>query len=184
MGAEMPGGRARGADEFSVRVAALVERGCGVVLLDGRSGSGKTTLADELAAQHPSLQVVHLDAIYPGWDGLDAGSRHVVDYILDPIRPRWLGWDWEQDSPSRWFELDPARPVLVEGVGSLSRASRPRAELAGWVEAPDELRRRRALERDGQTYAPHWDRWAAQELRFIDRERPQELADVVITEES
>ena len=31
------------------------------------------------------------------------------------------------------------------------------------VKAPDELRYRRAIDRDGETYRPHWERWAAQE---------------------
>jgi len=40
----------------------------------------------------------------------------------------------------------------------------------------------RALERDGQQYESHWDDWAAQEERFIAREHPQALADLVIDE--
>ena len=31
------------------------------------------------------------------------------------------------------------------------------------VKAPDELRYRRAIDRDGEMYRPHWERWAAQE---------------------
>ncbi len=30
---------------------------------------------------------------------------------------------------------------------------------------------------DGDIYAPYWDRWAAEELQFIDRDRPQSVAD-------
>jgi uridine kinase len=37
--------------------------------LDGRSGSGKTWLADRLA-RPLDAPVIHLDDLYPGWDGL------------------------------------------------------------------------------------------------------------------
>ena len=40
------------------------------------------------------------------------------------------------------------------------------------------VRRARALARDGAVYAPHWDRWAAQEDALLARERTSERADV------
>ncbi len=150
-----------------------------VVLVDGRSGSGKTELARAIVAVWPEAQLVRLDDFYPGWDGLDAGSRHVVEHVLSE-HPRWQRWDWERDAGAEWHELDHSRPLIVEGVGALSGASRPRAALAIWVELDDVSRKRRALERDGEGYAPHWDRWAAQEERFLARERPLELADLVL----
>ena len=40
-------------------------------------------------------------------------------------------------------------------------------DLLVWLEAPEGLRRERALSRDGQTFAPHWERWAAQEAEVL-----------------
>ena len=127
------------------------------ILIDGRSGSGKTELARSIAAHWPEAQLVRLDDLYPGWDGLDAGSAAVPGILTDF---RWRAWDWAADR--------------------LSAASRPLADLALWVQLDDATRKQRALARDGDTYAPHWDRWAAQELRYIAREDPQALADVTI----
>lgn len=163
-------------------VDALVGRHRPVVLIDGRSGSGKTTLARALAAAIDDAQLVRLDDFYPGWDGLDAGSRMVVDDVLDPESPGWRGWAWEHDRPASWHPLDPLRPLVIEGCGALSRASRARATLAVWVELDARTRKARALARDGDGYAPYWDRWSAQEDAFIDREHPQALADLIIDE--
>ena len=69
---------------------------------------------------------------------------------------------------------------MIEGCGALSRANRALASFGIWVELDDESRKRRALARSGDDYAPHWDRWAAQEGAFIAREQPRGLADVVI----
>lgn len=171
-------------------VAAIIELlvgsenagGAPVVLIDGRSGSGKSTIAQSVAAHIPGAQLVRLDDFYPGWDGLDAGSRQVVESVLAPESPGWTRWDWQQDAPAEWHPLDRTRPLIVEGCGALSQEARARATVGVWIECPEPIRKRRALDRDGDTYAPHWDRWAAQEARFIAREHPQTLADLVITE--
>jgi anthranilate synthase component 1/para-aminobenzoate synthetase len=48
------------------------------------------------------------------------------------------------------------------------------------MEAPASVRKKRALDRDGETFAPYWDAWAAQEDAMLARERTPERADVII----
>ena len=43
-----------------------------LLLIDGRTGSGKTTLATPLSASL-AAPIVHLEYLYPGWDGLRDG---------------------------------------------------------------------------------------------------------------
>ena len=146
-----------------------------IILVDGRSGSGKTELAALLEARL-GAQVVRLDDVYPGWDGLDAGSAAVPGILSSG---RWRRWDWASSRPAEWHTIDPARPLIVEGVGAISRASRPLADHALWVELDDETRRSRALARD-EYFAPHWDGWAAQEERLLAREDARALAETVV----
>lgn len=151
-----------------------------VLLIDGRSGSGKTVLAGRLAAA-TGFQLVPLAEIHPGWDGLDAGSTAVHETVLRASSPGYHRWDWLRSAPADWVALDAARPVIVEGCGALSRANRALATGAIWLSAPTVLRRERAIARDGEVYARNWDRWAAQEDAFIARERPEQLADLVLS---
>ena len=151
-----------------------------IVLVDGRSGSGKTELAQAMVAQKPELQLVRMDDLYPGWDGLEAGSQHVHDFVLAASVRRWQRWDWSDNTPAEWHVLDQTRPILIEGCGALSRANRALAAWAVWVELDAETRKTRAFVRDGGYYAPHWHNWAAQEDEFIARENPRDLADTVI----
>lgn len=155
------------------------------VLLDGGSGAGKTSLAMRLQEQWSqwsgeAVQLVSLDDCYPGWGGLAAGSRAVHQTILDPTRPGYRRWDWTADRAGEWVALDPGRPLLVEGCGALSRQSAPLADLRLWLELPTDERKRRALRRDGEGYAPWWDMWAAQEAEHWRVNQPWELADVVL----
>jgi cytidylate kinase len=159
------------------RILGLASGARAVILIDGRSGSGKTELATTLAAALDA-QLVRLDDVYPGWDGLEAASGRVRTDLL--LANRWRRWDWAMDAPAEWHDLDPARALVIEGSGSLSRANRGLATLGVWVELDEPTRKARALARDGARYAPHWDAWAAQEQRFFDRERPDLLADVVV----
>lgn len=149
-----------------------------VILLDGRSGAGKTELAAWLA---PAIgaQLVHLEDMYPGWDGLEAASRMVHDDIL--LRSRWRRWNWSENRTAEWHELDHRSPLVIEGCGALSSRNRSASTFALWLDLDAVTRKARALARDGETYRPHWDHWAAQEERFIARERPRSLADLVIS---
>jgi len=149
-----------------------------VVLIDGRSGAGKTKLARELA---PLLgaQLVSLDDLYPGWDGLAAGSAAVHETVLRDREPGWTRWDWASARAAEWHRVDPTRPIVIEGCGALSRANRALATFGIWVELPAAERRRRALQREPD-FAPHWREWAAQERAHAGREHPRTLADLIV----
>ncbi len=153
-------------------------RGRAVVLLDGASGSGKTTLAAALAAAWPTpIRVVALDEFYPGWGGLAAASAMVAATVLRPQDPGYRRWDWEAGRPAEWVALDPDESLLVEGCGALTPASRALASAGIWVVGNPAERKARALARDGEQFAPHWDEWAAQERAHWRANRPRSLAD-------
>ncbi|MEG8037277.1 hypothetical protein QP157_18770 [Sphingomonas sp. LR61] len=73
--------------------AAAASGGRLVVLVDGRSGTGKTTLGDQLA-QLLGAQVVHLDDVYPGWDGLRAAADAVARDVLGLPAGTAVGTGW------------------------------------------------------------------------------------------
>lgn len=152
-----------------------------ILLIDGGSGSGKTSLAHSLAGAWPAgVRVVSLDDCYPGWRGLAAGSGMVADDILHPTQPGYRRWDWATDSPGPWVSLTPGESLIIEGCGALTPRNRSLAGFGIWCELPEPERRRRAIARDGETLARHWDEWAAQEAEHWRRHRPWELADLVL----
>lgn len=184
------------------RVAGLPPR-CGrtvVVAVDGPSGAGKSTLADRLAGQLASLlagrpalaprpddapdgvALVRLDEVYPGWDGLDAAVPRVVDDLLRPLalgRPGTVRrWDWAAGREGVPRTVPVPAVLVLEGCGAGARACAPYLSLLVWLDGPEAVRAARALARDGGAYAPHWQRWAAQERRHFAREGTEARADV------
>ena len=211
-------------DPIAVRAAELGR--ASVVLLDGRSGSGKTSWAAELLARFRatgrSPQLLQVEDLYPGWDGLAAGSAAVARVLAEGEYRRY---DWIAGAFAETRPIDHRRPLVIEGCGAITAenlraaedwaerraaADRPgdldaaardadprggdarRVEGSGsgtpdeggrgrvralWLDCPDALRRERALARDGDTFAPHWERWAAQERAHFGRHEPWRLAD-------
>lgn len=155
-----------------------------LVVIDGRSGAGKTTLARELADARPAFAVLSLDQLYPGWDGLRRGADAAIGGVLFPLAQgrsgRWQGWNWEANEPAAWHEVAPGTPLIIEGAGILTPAAAALAPVRVWVEAEDAVRRERALRRDGATYEPHWERWAAQERDHLRQNEPRSLATHVV----
>lgn len=154
-----------------------------VLGIDGRSGAGKTSLALDLADEL-GAPVLHLERLYPGWNGLSRTPAMVRD-LLAAIAIGEVGrarqWDWEGDRPGRWMSIRPTPELIVEGVGSGARILRPFLSHLVWVDAPADVRRRRALARDGATFEPWWDTWATQEEQYLASDRPREAADVVVS---
>ena len=142
---------------------ARAQRAVPVVTIDGYSGSGKSTLAAALARLVSDWQVLHLDDWYPGWDGLVEGA-HIARRIAADLRggraSSYEAWDWENGTTGATTRV-PLVPTIIEGCGAIEAE----ANLSVWIADPGEDERRsRALARDGQTYAPHWQRWADQDL--------------------
>ncbi|WP_026819506.1 aminodeoxychorismate synthase component I [Arthrobacter castelli] len=145
-----------------------------IIAVDGRSGAGKTTLSLELASglrTHHSVSLFHLEDIYPGWDGLQAGVGAYRDWVLTPVYhgtdARWKPWNWEAGRHGATRLLHASEIVIVEGVGAAHRAARSMVDVVIWCSATDDERKERALRRDGDLFAPFWDRWAEQEAELL-----------------
>jgi uridine kinase len=182
-----PGGAPDPAHVERVRAAlAAAPARCGqvrIVAIDGPSGSGKTTLAMGVA-EALDAPLVHMDRLYPGWDGLAASVALLIEQVLDPLArgeaAAYRLWDWESGTWDGTRTVPWAPVLVIEGCGSSVGAAGACAAVRVWVEAPRELRRRRGLVRDGEAYRPHWERWAAQEAEVYAADGTRSRADLVI----
>ncbi|WP_152426092.1 chorismate-binding protein [Paeniglutamicibacter gangotriensis] len=158
-----------------------------VLGIDGRSGAGKSTLAAELATllrRHREVALFHLEDIYPGWDGLAAGTAAYVTEVLEPLAAgraaSWDTWDWAAGTTGDRTTMETAPVIIIEGVGAGCAAARGLLDALIWVQVPDPVRKERALERDGEVFSAHWDRWAAQEETYLKRDAVPQHADITV----
>lgn len=197
-----PPGEPAVADWRVVRVDALVEllasrvgavRGRPrIVAVDGRSASGKSTLASRLHRAVPRSAVVTTDDL--AWhEPLYAWGDLLADGVLRPLRegralayrpPQWgvRGREGAIEVPAG-LDL-----VVVEGTGASHREHAGLVDATVWVQADFAEAERRGVARDitsGVNGGPEeatafWHAWMAEELRFFERQRTWERADVVV----
>ena len=166
---------------------AAAEPRCGdtvVVAVDGPSGAGKTTLTRALRRHLERPPVLHLDALYPGWDGLPLTPAILHDRVLAPLargeRATYQRFDWGAGAFAEEHEVRAAPLLLLEGCGAGAWPGFAYVSVLIWVEAPTEVRYERGIARDGEGYRPYWERWAASERALFGADRTRERADLVL----
>jgi uridine kinase len=158
--------------------------GTRLIAVDGRSGSGKTWLAGQLATPL-GAPVIHMDDLYPGWDGLDRAAGVLAGWVIEPLSrgepARWRRFDWDSMSYGGWHTTDPAGVVLVEGCGSVRAALAAAYAARIWVDAPAAARQRRLRARpDFVSYQPHAQRWAELEDQLYRTEQTRRHCDIIV----
>ena len=139
-----------------------------------RAQRGRQVRARRSPGAELGALVLRVDEFVPGWRGLAAMPPMLARDLLAPIArastPAVRRWDWDDDSPGD--VLTPARSVpRARRCGSGSRVIRPFLSMLIWVDAPADVRRARAMARDGDVYGPWWDVWAAQEQALFAAEQ-------------
>lgn len=178
-------------------IALRAEPRCGatvVVAIDGPSGSGKTSLAQGVVealrrtdagdAPPRAVELMHLDHLYPGWDGLAAAPRLLAAQVLEPLAAgqpaAYRLWSWVRHEWRGRRAVPPCDVLVVEGCGSSAMPAGAYAAVRVFVEADRDQRRARGLARDGETYRPQWQRWADQEAQLFARDQTRARADLIV----
>ena len=153
-----------------------------LVCIDGPAGSGKTTLAARVA-ELTGAPVVHMDDLYPGWDGLFEVDPLVLA-LLRPLGQDLTGYyrryDWALGEYLETHHVDPVPLLVLEGVGSGNQGWQEVVTTLVWVEAPADVRLARGLERDGEGMREHWLAWTQDEERLFAEQHTRARADLVL----
>lgn len=155
-----------------------------IVAIDGPGGAGKSTLASQLSAVLNNAPIVHTDD-FASWDNpLDWWPR-LINQVLNPLainqETHYQRYDWTLEKLAEWHRLEPTDYLILEGVSASRKAFKPYLTYCIWVETPREERLRRGLERDGEAMRSQWEQWMRDEDAYIEREHPDETADVVVS---
>lgn len=174
----------------TVDVVAAHARGAGprcgnvtVIAIDGPAGSGKTTLAHEVS-RACGAQLLHMDDLYPGWDGLREAGTGVTKILGDLAAGNvavYRRYDWDAQEYQESRDLQPRGILVIEGVGSVRLEYLDLISTVVFVHEPDPRERlRRGLERDGADAEPHWRKWMREEATLHGETGLSERADIRI----
>jgi uridine kinase len=152
-----------------------------IVAIDGGGGAGKSSLAAWLAAELDA-PVLRTDD-FASWDNPVDWWPELIERALEPLaagepaRYQPTSWGGDEKAP---VVIRPGGTVLLEGVTALRRAFRPYCAFGIWVETARERRLQRGIDRDGEQARGLWEQWLEAEDRYIELERPDSHADIVL----
>lgn len=161
-----------------------------VVAVDGPTGAGKTTFAGRLAmalrATGSTVAQIHTDDLLDGWDDIVTFWPRLEQSVLGPLRRGEPGayrpYDWVTGRFEERVLPVPVPDVLViEGVTSARAAIRHHLALAVFLVAPQPLRLRRVLDRDGESIDAQMRTWMTAEAAHFAADGTEANADVVVT---
>ena len=183
--------------EFTLnRILSLQESGkLPIVLIDGRAASGKSQFAKDLAEAYfqvdrQAARTIHMDDLYPGWNGLAEGSVYLLTNILLPLAnsrsANWQVWNWRKnhrgaEEPGNGRrEFSGGTLLIVEGCGSISRLSYEHSDFQVWIDADDKERKERFSLRDQGKFDEFFGIWSAQEDEHYEKEKSKQLAQLIV----
>jgi uridine kinase len=158
-----------------------------LVAVDGPSGAGKSWFAARLA-EVADVPLVHTDDLLDGWDDQFTFWDRLEEQVLDPLRhgrnATYLRYLWHRQAfGGTPVTVEPAAAVVLEGVTAARRVIRTELSFSVLVTAPPELRRRRALARDGGddvAFRAYLERWRMNEDRHFAAEATAAHVDLLV----
>ena len=158
--------------------------GISIIAVDGPQGSGKTTLAARIAARIGAPLIQTDDFV--SWVDLVGWWPRFEAQVLEPLLSggdaHYQVRDWENDefgtSLKGWKTVGWSPLVVLEGLTCTRAAIADRLAYRIWVEAPDEVRLRRGLERDGESHRELWLASMTTERQFFAHDATRTRADL------
>ena len=128
-----------------------------IVTIDGVAGAGKTVLASAMNEQyenHFSVQVIHMDDLYQGWDDpfgptLSKKLTEIAQAHMTATLYETTIHDWLDCLPASALIIEPVDMLIIEGVGSGQRSIREFVSTRIWIDFDPIVGLKRVLARDG-----------------------------------
>ncbi len=152
-----------------------------MVAVDGPSAAGKSTYAARLAVALDA-PLLGTDEFPVPWDGPVLAWWPRVRPLLESLRRGepavYRPYDWRAGTYGPPRVLRPSPLLVLEGVGAAWRGGP--ADLRIWVDAPYEVRRRRAAGRDGAEGTAAWEEWSLREAAHFTLDGTRDRADLIV----
>jgi len=168
-----------------------------VVCVDGLGGSGKSSLAEEIKKAIPGAVIIHGDDFFKpvrekkGTAGHASNVNEDFDWsrfesqVLNKIRNgeqvSYQIYDWHRDELTDVVTIPEDAIIIIEGGYTSQQRFAEIYDYKIWVEASEDKRLRRILDRDGEHMRPYWENdWLPVERKYEQEQKPAQRADLVL----
>lgn len=160
-----------------------------IFAIDGPAGAGKTTLASTISlalSPHISTTVIHMDQLYPGWDGaLGAELTKTLTWLTACHKAKkpllFSSFNWmsnEFDSP----KSHPSTHLLIlEGVASAQIAIEESLATSIWLDLDPTIGYQRVIDRDGENISQEMKQWLLIQEQHFAADRTKERCEFLLS---
>ena len=160
-----------------------------IIAIDGPAGAGKTTLAQQLFlafSTSKSVQVIHMDDLYAGWDNaltndLSKVLRQLIDHHLAMQAATIRRYNWSDATFGESETLPVVDLLILEGVGSADQQLQEHLTALIWMDIEPEDGLKRVINRDGQQVADQMKKWLTTQAEYFLQHSMREKADFILT---
>lgn len=169
-----------------------------IIAINGGGGAGKTTFSGILSKYLGDCMIVHTDD-FASWDNPINWHKRAIDELFTPLAENkaanYQVHDWKFNKLGDWACVNCEDYIIVEGVGSSREEFRKFLSFSIFIEAEEDLRLERGLERDAknaekegmrkdhETAELQWKNWLRQESGHFKEDDPRLFADIIISGE-
>jgi len=150
------------------------------IAIDGPGGSGKSFFTEKLCGILKDFDIVHLDDFYlptykPDIIGSNFDWQRLMNQVLFPFMKnsacKYQINNWTTNKLDNWKEIIGKKYLLIEGVTSGRLELRKYLNFIIFIETPPEIRLKRGVQRDGESYRNKWlNEWMPAESKYFDSE--------------
>ncbi len=160
-----------------------------IIAIDGPAGAGKTTLAHEIflaLSTSASVQVIHMDDLYDGWDNALSGDltkvlSYLVEQHLGKTPAKLQRYNWSAAAFGDSEALPVADLLILEGVGSADKDIQGHLAALIWMEIDPQDGLKRVINRDGADVAEQMEKWLTTQEKHFLQHSTREKADFILT---
>lgn len=161
-----------------------------LIAIDGPAGAGKTTLAHELflalSTSSRSVNVIHMDDLYAGWDNALTGDlTQILQYLIlqhqRQLSAKIKKYNWDTKSFNESENIPVADLLILEGVGSGDRDLQEEFTALIWIDIEPEIGLKRVIDRDGAQVQDQMQKWLVTQQQYFSQHSTREKADFILS---
>jgi uridine kinase len=160
-----------------------------IIAIDGPAGAGKTTLASTIflaLSPHMSTTVIHMDELYPGWEGaIGEELTKTLTWLTSchkakkPLLYSSFNWATNEFQPPKTHSS--TQLLILEGVASAQLSIEESLATSIWLDLDPLIGFQRVIDRDGENISQEMKQWLVNQEQHFAADRTKERCEFLLS---